>query len=83
MGVLLKLKRFMEIAIGSTVGVYLGKIIWIWVDYQRNSDIYALYSAPWYTQIIVNSIISGSIILIEMIVYLFIRHQIKKDKKVM
>lgn len=81
MCVLLKLKRFMEITISSCIGVYLGKIIWIWIDYRNNQELYALYSSPWYTQIIINSVIAGSIILIELIVYLFIRYKIKKDKK--
>jgi hypothetical protein len=78
--VLLKLKRVMEIVIGSSVGVYLGRIIWIWIDYRSNPDLYALYSAPWYTQIIISSVISGSIVLIELIGYLFIRYKIKKIK---
>jgi len=80
-GVLLKLKRIMEIVICSAVGVYLGRIIWIWIDYRNNPGIYALYSAPWYTQIIISSVISGLIIFIELILYLFIRYKIKKDKK--
>ena len=37
-----KAKRFLQISIGSTIGVYLGHSFWQWRDYQAHPDLYAM-----------------------------------------
>jgi ABC-type antimicrobial peptide transport system permease subunit len=75
---LLKFKKIIGIAIGVSVGIYLGSVLFAWLDYQNHPDLYALYSAPWYTKIILDSVIAGVIVLLESVVYLLLCYKVKK-----
>lgn len=70
-------KRFLNIAISSTVGVYLGTWLFAWWDFHRNPDLYAMSSAPWYVQMIPATVIAGGLILAEVLIFLLARWAIK------
>ena len=72
----LTIKKILNIITGASVGYYIGRVLWIFADYKMHSDVYASYSAPWYTPIIVASIFWGIVILLEIIALLFVRHKI-------
>lgn len=76
-----KLKNFVGIAIGSTFGVYLGNVIWLWLDFCRNPGLYELASAPWYAGLIPISVIAGILLLIETALYFYLRYRIKASEK--
>lgn len=73
---LVKLKNILGIAIGSTIGVFIGKSIWTYYYYQKHHE----FSTPWYYQVLISGIMFTIVLIFELIVYLFISHRIKKCK---
>ena len=69
----LAVKRVINIAIGVSVGSLFGRGLWVIVDYNAHPDLYASYSAPWYTRIIV------ALILLDVIALLFVRHKLNAN----
>ena len=68
-----KVKQILRIVISSSIGVYIGKWIWLWQDYRANPGLYALSSAPWYTQMISYTVMAAAIVLLELIAYAAVR----------
>ena len=68
----------MNIVIGVSVGCLIGRVLWIVLDYNAHPDLYAAYSAPWYTQIIVALVLWGIAILFEGIALLFVWHKLNE-----
>ena len=60
-----KAKQFLQISIGSTIGVYLGHSFWQWRDYQAHPDLYAMASAPWYTSLLTGAAFTALLVAIE------------------
>ena len=75
-----KIKHIMNIVISSTFGVYLGKVLFVWFDYKNNPGLYKLYSAPWYTEIIVASVAYGIILFAAIAIQCFVIYKIKQSK---
>ena len=48
-----KVNRLLTILIYSLIGVYIGCCIYTYADYRARPGLYELYSAPWYTQLLV------------------------------
>lgn len=71
----LTIKKILNIIVGVSVGCYIGRVIWIIVDYKTHPELYIANSAPWYTPIIVASVFWGIVILLEVIVFLYARHK--------
>lgn len=46
-----KLYDFLNIAVWSCIGVFLGSSIYTWWDYNARPGLYAMQSAPWYLSI--------------------------------
>ena len=51
-----KLNRILNCVIGFFIGFFIGRCIVIFWNLKMHPDLYASYSAPWYTSIIVYSI---------------------------
>lgn len=75
----LAVKRVLNIIIGVSAGCLIGRVLWIIVDYNARPDLYAAYSAPWYTQIIVALVFGGIVILLEVLALLFVRHKLNAN----
>ena len=54
--------------IGAFIGVLTGNGIWKYLDYKKHPDIYIQNSAPWYTGLILNGIVTLSIVIICLLV---------------
>ena len=52
-----KLNQITNITIGSFVGVFIGCGIYVFWDYKKHPDLYAMQSAPWYTSIFIYGIV--------------------------
>ena len=72
-----KVNRLLTILIYSLIGVYIGCCIYTYADYRARPGLYALYSAPWYTPIL----LCGACVLVLLVILLaaklVIRHLLK------
>ncbi|MCF0135553.1 MAG: hypothetical protein HUJ69_03925 [Lachnospiraceae bacterium] len=48
-----KLDTLLNIIMGSSAGVFLGHALFKWLDYKKHPALYAAWSAPWYTSVMV------------------------------
>lgn len=74
-------KRFLNIAVSATLGVYLGTWLFLWWDHRAHPGLYALTSAPWYTQMFPATAIAAGLILLEIAVFLLARRLIRNKKE--
>ena len=74
----LTVKKILNIVTGVSVGALIGRVLWVFVDYKMNPEIYAAYSAPWYTAIIVALIFWGIVILLEVAALLFVHYKLSQ-----
>ena len=72
-----KLIMYINIFIGSAVGVFLGKSIYTYYHFKNNKWIYQMNSAPWYTSIIVGA----CYLVIVIIIGVFIKYMLKRGVK--
>ena len=72
-----KLNYFLNIIIGSFIGVFIGHGIYVFWDYKTHPDLYAMQSAPWYTSIFVNGIVTLILLAVVVIAKLIIRKNVK------
>ena len=73
-----KLNTVLNIVISSSIGVFLGHGIYVFWDYRKRPDLYAMWSAPWYTGIFVYGIFTAAVIAAALIFKLIIGRKIKK-----
>ena len=73
-------KQLLNIAVSATVGVYLGKWLFLWWDYRTRPGLYALTSAPWYAQMLPYTGVAAGLIGLEVAVFLLVRRIIKKHE---
>ena len=59
------LKRFLQTAMGSTVGVYLGRSLWLWQDYKARPGLYAMAGSPWYLPLLAGALVAAGLLLVE------------------
>lgn len=59
-----KLNVMLNILIGSVVGVFAGQAAFVRWDYTAHPDLYAMYSAPWYTGILAAGVVDAAILLV-------------------
>ena len=77
-GMLKKLNQITNIIIGSFVGVFIGCGIYVFWDYKKHPDLYAIQSAPWYTSIFVYGIVMLIFVTVAVIAKLIIRKKMKE-----
>ena len=66
-----KLNQITNITIGSFVGVFIGCGIYVFWDYKKHPDLYAMQSAPWYTSIFVYGIVMLIFVTVAVIAFLY------------
>ena len=72
-----KLAQILNIAMGSVVGVFIGYSLYSVWDYKTRPGLYAMQSAPWYTNILVCGAFVVVVLLLGIILKLMIRKSIK------
>ena len=73
-----KLKKFLIFIIFGQIGACLGHMFAIYNNYLRHPDLYAMYSAPWYVDLIPTAVFTGIGVVITGIVYFILGHIAKK-----
>ncbi len=72
-----QLNRVLNCIIGGLLGTFLGRGIWLFWDYRINPEIYALYSAPWYYELIFYGITVTALSCIILTVKYILRKKLK------
>lgn len=75
-----KLRSFLKVFIFVQLGGLLGKSLQIYFRYKKNSDLYEILPAPWYSEIITISIFTAITVALTLIAYLWVNHKIKTAK---
>lgn len=57
-----RIHQILNILIGSSLGVFIGRSLYTWYDFKTQPILYALRSAPWYTGILLEAAVTALII---------------------
>lgn len=68
-----KLDRIMAVVMSLTGVYFLGFVIWQVWDQSAHPEKYVVQSAPWYTSIALQGLITAGLMAVEMIVYMVFR----------
>lgn len=63
-----------------SVGVYIGKWLWLWQDVQMHPDLYAWNSAPWYMRMIPYTWMAAGMVLLGAAGYILVRRRGKQSE---
>lgn len=74
-----KLNNILNIVMGSSIGVFIGHAVYVYFDYRKYPDLYAIQSAPWYASIMTYGLCTTFILLVAMILKVLIKKKLKKD----
>ncbi|WP_418746125.1 hypothetical protein [Frisingicoccus sp.] len=74
-----KINGFLNIVIGSFVGVFIGFSIYKLLDYKAHPDLYAMQSAPWYMSILVQGIVTVVVLVAAVLIKMIIRNKLRKS----
>lgn len=67
------INQILNVIIGTFIGVFIGNGIYKFWDFNSHPDLYAIQSAPWYTGIILQGIITVIVVAISIIIKLIIK----------
>ncbi len=76
-----KAKQLLGALIAGSVGAYLGKWLWLWMDVRAHPELYAMTSLPWYWQMLPYTLMAAAAVAIEAAAYLLMRWAIKKREQ--
>lgn len=74
------LNTVLNCIIGSFIGVFLARSVYVYWDYATHPDLYAISSAPWYTSIQIFGIIVAIIVGVAMVLKILIRKKLTAGK---
>ena len=72
-----KLNCFLNIGIGSFIGVFIGFGIYKFWHFKTYPNLYAIQSAPWYTELLLD----GALVAVVMVVCIILKLIIRKNSK--
>ena len=72
-----KLNCFLNIVIGSFIGVFIGFGIYKFWHFKTYSKLYVMQSAPWYTELLLD----GALVAVVMVVCIILKLIIRKKSK--
>ncbi len=73
-----RLNQFLNILIGAFVGVFIGHGIYVYWDFKTHPDLYAAWSAPWYTSILVYGAFTLVVVVVAVIAKIIIKKYARK-----
>ena len=75
------LHKFLKVFIWLQFGSCCGRVLQMYLDFLNHPEIYASYSAPWYTGITITVILTAITVVITTIAYYIVGHIIKKREE--
>ena len=76
-----KLYDFLNIAIWSFAGVFLGSSVYTWWDYKTRPGLYAIQPVPWYFSIQTRAVLTAVFIAVFLLLRWMIRRRMKKAER--
>ena len=67
---------------GSFIGVFIGSGLYKYWDFQKYPDLYVIQSAPWYTSILINGLLTLVLLAVCMIVKVTLIEKIGRLQKI-
>lgn len=74
-----RIHQILNILIGSSLGVFIGRSLYTWYDFKTQPILYVLRSAPWYTGVLLEGALTAVIITIAFAVKFFIKKRMEKE----
>lgn len=75
-----KLNGVLNILIISLIGAFAGHAIYVCLDYRTHPQVYAMQSAPWYTDILYYGIYTVAPLIMAIIIKLILCRKLKPQK---
>ena len=75
------LHKFLKVFIWVQLGACSGRVLQKYLDFVNHPEVYAHYSAPWYTGITITVILTAITVLITTAAYFVVGHIIKKREQ--
>ena len=72
-----KLNQILNVIIGAFVGTFIGRGIYVVWNFNTHPELYAMYSAPWYTSILVDGAFTVVVLLICFVIKAIIKYRKK------
>ena len=72
-----RLNHLLNIILGASIGVFIGRSLFRWWDYSTHPSLYAMQSAPWYTSILMHGAVTAAIVILITLVKLIVRRHKK------
>lgn len=73
-----RIRSLLNIAIGSSIGVYIGSTVYTYWEYQKYPELYAMYSAPWYTSVMVRGVAVAVIVFVAVVFKYMIKKKLQR-----
>ena len=75
-----RLYDILTIALWCAVGLFIVTSLYVVLDSWAHPELYATASAPWYSALIVNALLSAMVIAVLLIARLFIKRRMTRKK---
>ncbi len=63
---------------GTDIGIFIGHGIYVFQDFKIHPNLYAAWSVPWYTGILIYGIITAAVLIAVIIIKLIIRLKLRQ-----
>lgn len=73
-----RLYATLKLFLGCSIGVFLGRCIYLYFDFKARPDLYAMQSAPWYADLKFQGIVTAVLAAVLLAVMWLIRKNIDK-----
>lgn len=73
-----RLYSILKTLLGCLIGVFAGSSLYRCWDYAQRPDFYAVNSAPWYGQLLINGVLTAVAAAILLIVLKILKHKMKE-----
>lgn len=72
-----RLNHLLNIILGASIGVFIGRSLFRWWDYSAHPSLYAMQSAPWYTSILLHGAVTAAVALAILLIKLVLQKKTK------
>ena len=76
-----KLNAVLNTVIGAFVGVFIGNSLYVYRRFKTYPELYAMQSAPWYTSIAVNGLLTLFVLLVCVVIKAIVNNKLKKSDR--